>query len=246
MAFLLCDVGMLSRVAVREQALERQDFAAVVAMLAVGPIVAFGVTIGQTDNFEDGSLRNWQAGGFTNPNAPANITSGGPSGATDNYLRLTSNGSSGAGGRLVAFCFNQWTGNYLIPSVSSLRMQVNNLGATNLALRLIFENASVGQSLGTLSPVNVAAGSGWTTVTFSLASANLTGGAFNLVMGNVTTLNLVHSPSVITDRSSAPRIAAQLGVDNITAVPEPSVLVLATAGLATVICWASQNRTKRR
>jgi len=179
---------------------------------------------GQVDTFENGTLQSWQAGNPVNPNPPTNVATGGPAGADDNFLRIRSHGSFGAGGKLVVFNENQWSGNYLSAAVNAIQMQVNNLGTTNLVLRLILEDGNHFQSLTTFAPVNVAPGSGWNTVSFSLAAANMRGGTYNTVMGSVTELNLVHSSSVISDRSAAPNIAAQLGIDNITAVAGPPAL----------------------
>jgi hypothetical protein len=218
----------------------------VVIATSASPRSASAVTVNQSDDFEDSTLQSWEAGGGSNPNPPTNISTGGPAGAGDQFLRLTSSGSSGAGGRLVVFNGDQWTGDYLAESIDSIRMQVRNLGATNLVLRLILENANAGDSLGTISPVNVPAGGGWTTVSFSLASANLMGGDYTSVMEDVTTLNLVHSPSAITARSSAPNIAAQLGVDNITAVPEPSGIAMALAGWTLLTTMVVRRRAKSR
>jgi hypothetical protein len=188
------------------------------------------IIAGQLDNFEDGTLQSWQNGAPANPNPATNITSGGPTGVNDNFLRLTSNGGS-AGGKLVVFNTDQWAGNYVAAGVNSIQMQVNNLGNTALDLRLVLNDTTHAQSLGTLAHVNVPAGSGWNTVSFSLAPANLTGGDYATVMQSVTDLSLAHSPVPITIRSSSPNLVAQLGVDNMTAVPEPGAVWLAAAGL---------------
>ena len=132
---------------------------------------------GQVDDFEDGTVQGWLTGSV-NQNPPINIATGGPGGVDDNFLRLTSTGGFGPGSKMVVFNDDQWTGDYLGSGVSSVRMQVNNLGANDLVLRLILKDDAHGQSLTTLSPVNVPSGSGWTTVSFSLNSANLSGGNF--------------------------------------------------------------------
>jgi len=220
-------------------------FATMIASLAVTLVTpATGaILFGQVDDFEDGSLQSWQAGGFVNPNGPTNILSGGPGGTDDNYLRLISNGSFGPGSKLVVFNSAQWIGDYLSAGVSSIQMQVNNLGTSDLVLRLIL--AGAGQSLTTATPVNLVASSGWSTVRFSLAAANLTGpGDYSAVMGNVAELNLVHSPSVIAHRSLSPNTLAELGIDNITAVPEPSTLALVTLGFLALIGRAVRARTR--
>ncbi|MEX2138730.1 MAG: PEP-CTERM sorting domain-containing protein [Pirellulales bacterium] len=204
--------------------------------------VAGMVMPGQVDNFEDGTLQNWQAGGLVNPNRPTNVVNGGPMGSGDNFMRLTSNGSFGAGGKLVVFNTSQWSGNYLTADIASIQMQVNNTGSTSLVLRLIFDDKDHGQTLTTKAPINVAPGTGWTTISFPLDSANLMGGTFNTVMASVTEFNLVHSPNIIPTRSVAPNISAQLGVDNITAVPRmaliPTWIVNADGNWSTAGNWS--------
>jgi hypothetical protein len=208
--------------------------ASLVAILATPATAA--ILLGQLDDFEGGTLQGWQAGS-NNPYGPTNIASGGPSGAGDHYLHLASEGF-GSGGRLVAFNSEQWTGDYLDAGVSAIQVQVNNLGTSDLVLRLILIGAG---SLTTASPVEVAAGSGWNTVSFSLASANLTGSSYDVVMSNVAELNLVHSPTAVGHRTGAPNIVAQLGIDNVTAVPEPATVLLAALGFAAVMCRAARK-----
>jgi hypothetical protein len=212
--------------------------ASLVAILATPATAA--ILLGQLDDFEGGTLQGWQAGS-NNPYGPTNIASGGPSGADDNYLRLASDGSTTAG-RLVAFNSEQWTGDYLDAGVSAIQMLVNNLGTTDLVLRLILIGAG---SLTTATPIVVAAGSGWNTVSFSLASANLTGSPYSAVMSNVAELNLVHSTNAVGHRSGAPNIVAQLGIDNITAVPEPSTWLLAGLGFALALCRTARTLRRR-
>jgi hypothetical protein len=202
------------------------------------------ISVNQKDTFEDGSLQSWSAGGVSNPNGPVNVSAGGPAGATDNFLRLTSNGGPSAGGKLVAFNTDQWAGDYLAAGVQSISMQVNNLGNTDLTLRLILN--SFNGALGTVAPVNLPAGSGWQTVAFPLTDANLDGAAsFADVMSSVFEFNLVHSPGFTTARSSSPNVAAQLGVDNITAVganvPEPAGM-----GLAAIVLAGMASSRRRR
>lgn len=220
---------------------------------AVGLLLAMPATpsraalvLGQVDGFEDGTLRDWQNGGSRNPNPATNIPSGGPGGVGDHFLRITSNGLAGAGGKLVVFNGSQWAGDYLGAGVDAIRLQLNNTGATGLSMRLILIDALDGQNLTTSAPVDLPAGGGWTTVMFPLTPANLSGGAFGTVMGRVTELDLVHSPSLISDRSSAPNIAAQLGVDDVTAVPEPGAAGSAAAALAAVACLRRRRRAGPR
>src|SRR5436190_14081933 len=110
------------------------------------PSLMYGVTLGQIDNFEDGTTQNWVINllnmGNPPPEAfPKNVPTGGPSGLNDNYLQLTSTGSDGPGGRLVGVQYkNQWSGNFLAAGISGISMNVNNLGGTNISLRLVIAN----------------------------------------------------------------------------------------------------------
>src|SRR5262245_31977559 len=79
------------------------------AVLLLTPAVGSAVVIGQIDDFEDGTTQDWGSGS-SNPNGPANVADDGPAGAGDNFLQLTANGA-GSGGKLVAFCTEQWAGN---------------------------------------------------------------------------------------------------------------------------------------
>jgi hypothetical protein len=160
-------------------------------------------------------------------------------------MRASSNGTGTAGGKLVVFNSNQWAGDYVGAGVNAIQMQVNNQGATNLTLRLIFVN-NLGQTATTVADVNVPSGSGWVPATFSLAPANLSGASPGAVMSNVVELNLLHSPAVVSTRSSAPNVAAQLGVDNVTAVPEPAAAAAALSlGFAGLMARSTRRDVRR-
>lgn len=182
---------------------------------------ASAVVVQQVDTFETPGTASWGNGGGTT-DAIQNIATGGPAGTDDNFLRITSTGTFGPGRALVAFnTSDRWKGDYLASGVDAIRMNVNNQGGTDLVLRLIIAGP---QNLGTVAPVNLPAGSGWTTVTFPLTPGNLTGGTYSTTMAAVGGITLLHSPSTATTLGSGiPSIAATLGVDNITAVPEPGL-----------------------
>ncbi|MEJ7616476.1 MAG: hypothetical protein WKF30_05790 [Pyrinomonadaceae bacterium] len=202
------------------------------ACLVLPPSAAADVVVGQVSDFEDGTTQGWVVnilGIGAHPAPPANVL-GGPAGADDNYLRLTSFGGGGAGSRLVAINLSPlWTGNYIAAGVNAIGMDLTNLGTTDLYLRLLFEDPTMGPPTNiafSTDPIFLPAGSGWTPATFLVGPGFLTAGlgTVNAALTNTTAIRIYHSP---TAGFPGPASAAVLGVDNITAaaVPEPASLV---------------------
>jgi len=229
-------------------------------LIALAATPARAVVPGQVDDFESGSVLNWQNSSTVldpppatppHPGIARNIATGGPAGANDNFLQIGSSGGSGPGSKLVVFNLAQWTGNYLDQGINAIQMHVNNTGATDLTLRLLLVSGPAGaaQTLCTVADVDVPDASGWQLVTFPLTAANLQAGPgsdFATVMGNVTELNLAYGADPFFLRSESPPIVAQLGFDNVTAVavPEPSVLGVAGAGVFAAAALRRGRRTR--
>ena len=201
------------------------------------------VTLGQVDDFEDGTVQGWHVGSSSHPFPPTNIATGGPGGVDDNWLRLTAIGGSGAGSRLTVMNASQWTGDYVAAGVTSISMHLINLGSTDLHLRLQFENwdgfSPVDVAMSS-SAVVVPAGSGWVSVVFPIAPSDLTLQFGNLTQAVTSTdfVRFFHSTSATFPGSP---ITAQLGVDNIRAVPEPGTLAACALGIG----WLSRRRRSR-
>jgi len=177
---------------------------------------ASGIAPNQYDNFEDGTTQDWGSGA-NNPNPPTNNTSGGPAGANDNYLLATSTGSAGAGGKLVLINSTQWTGDYLTAGVQFVSMYIKNFGVTTLSMRIALQGP--GGAFWSINPIVVDASSDWQPITFSVQPASLTGGAnVNSTLSGVTSFRILHS---LTGGFSGDRIAAQIGLDNISAASQP-------------------------
>jgi len=177
---------------------------------------ALAVIPNQFDNFQDGTTQGWGSG-ISNPTPPVNVTSGGPTGATDNYLHITANGGSSAGGKLVIINTTQWTGNYIGAGVQSVSMNIKNFSNTVLSLRIALRGP--GGDFWSVDPVIIAAQSDWQPIVFSIQPANLTGGVnVNATLAGVSTFRILHS---LTGEFIGDPIAAQIGLDNITAASQP-------------------------
>lgn len=214
----------------------------VVALLLSAPH-AIGVTFGQLDTFEDGTSQDWRNGV-----APlANIATGGPAGADDNYIRITADGSNNFG-RLTGFNRAQWLGDYISAGVTAIEVHLNNFSAVDLSIRLGFKEGTFNGAAGYLtSAVLLPAGSGWQHFTFSLAPADLTalGGPTaygTFFSGGLAEVRFIHSPA--GDDLNGQFVTGQLGIDNVHAVPEPAVTALTTGGL--IALAALRNRKRQR
>lgn len=135
------------------QTLRTIAIALVVTGISFAPTPAFAIPL-TPQNFEDGTTQGWLAHllgmGMPHPAPPANIADGGPLGAGDDYLSVTSVGGAGNGSRLSAINFTEWAGDYIAEGVAAIMMSVNNLGTSDLFLRLALEDPTVGP------PANIA------------------------------------------------------------------------------------------
>jgi PEP-CTERM motif len=209
---------------------------ALVAGLAGAGAAAQAVNLNQTDTFETGLL-GWSTGAF-HPDPPRVEADGGPQGAGDAWLRISALGGLGPGSRLAAFSGPQWSGDYGAAGVAGITMDANNLGDTDLALRLLFQ---LDLAIVTSQPVVLSAHSGWTSVFFSLSPADLIGlGPAGLAP--VSQFRLVNQPA---STGLPVQQAALLGIDNVlaTAVPEPATTALFALGLLALV---GQHRWRRR
>jgi hypothetical protein len=183
------------------------------AMMFVSGVLS-AQTLGQTDDFQNGTLDSWSSGN-NNPTPPVNTSTGGPAGSGDRYMHATSSGGSGAGSKLVVSNFSQWTGNYTAAGIGNIRMTLKNEGTSALQMRIaLLSNSS---SCASTNAISVPVGSGWINVNFPVSSSLLTllsGSSVAAILSNVTELRMMHAASPATQGSS---IAAQLGIDNITA-----------------------------
>ena len=213
-------------------------FAVAVLIFSLLQRPAHALSIGQVDDFEDGTTASWVVnllGQGNPPSPPVNMPSGGPQGADDNFLLLTATGQNAAGGRLTAINIGQqWSGDYLAAGITGFTMDVINLGTTDLILHLLFEDPTAASPPANiaLSPAfGLPAGTGWTQVHFAIDPASLTAqaGSATAALAGATAIRIFHAG---TPFFPGEPIVGTLGVDNIRAVPEPDAWMIAALGLA--------------
>lgn len=212
-------------------------FCGLIGVLAAAP--ATGVTLGQIDDFQDGSLEGWAGGA-----APTNIASGGPGGIGDHYLRI-----SAVNGHLATNNVTTWAGDYVAAGIVKVSFLLNNLGPNPLALRIsVF---GPGGTFTTTDEAVLPVSSGWVPVEFRLDEAALTQtagwGTLAETLADMSTLLLRHDPDPISPSGQANPVTGTLGIDNVTAVPEPNPALLLIAGIST-LGWsrARKRRLERR
>jgi hypothetical protein len=200
-------------------------------------MVFSGPLVGRVDNFEDGSIQGWSGGAEA-----INISSGGPSGAEDNYLQiqrptLTAPYPFHLGMKNTT----TWPGDYLKAGIKAIEMDVNTISVTsgpvNLSLRIVIFGP--GGAFSTKEPITIVTDEGWQHIEFGLTRSDLVrvfgAGAIytdpwpeidNLTetLRNVETVLIRHDPAptpTIIGRHPE-HILATIGFDNITAVLGPS------------------------
>ena len=173
------------------------------AIMVMGVGTALAVTEGHVDDFEDGTTQGWEEGpgqGTTNPNPPANVANGGPTGAGDNFLENVSSGGDGAGSRQLIFNTSaNWSGDYIAAGINVIRLDVrvdpNSEGP--LELRVAFEGGG-GTRFVSTDTVSVPDDGNWHSVDlpFSEISMSVISGADTFVQAAaaVSEVRLMHRP----------------------------------------------------
>jgi hypothetical protein len=206
------------------------------ALLAVAAHAQVGW--GQLDDFENGTTMNWGGGA-----SPENVADGGPLGPGDAWLRMTSDGGSGPGSRLACFNDAQWSGNFVGAGVSIVEMDVLNVTALELSLRIVLFDLNDFTQWTSTVPVLVSPGSGWVHASFPLLESDLTRVegivSYQDVITSVDRFMIRHQVGAPNDRGT--RIAGQMGMDNVHAVPEPAGLLALGLG-----ALAAYRRLQRR
>jgi len=210
--------------------MNRIDLLAIVVALVIAPL-GQAATPNQIDDFQsDTTTLGW--GGSAPPYTPLPIRAeGGPAGGGDYYLQISTNGF-----HLATKNESQWSGDYLSAGINAIEMDVNHLaGPDPVALRIAVTGP--GGFFSSTVPTPIAPGA-WQHYEFGLTAADLmhvSGGTGTLA----DTLSAVEKLLIRHDNSATPtppgrhpqHIIATVGIDNIHAIPEPSISALAFWGL---------------
>lgn len=185
------------------------------------------ITLNQIDSFTGGSTDNWTQGPRGIPNV-SNVASGGPNGAGDPYLQLVS-GSFGGDSRPVTFNQTQWIGNYTAAGVGLIQMELKNfnVGSTALPIRITISDVAItspsASGYSSTTAFSLPADGQWHLAKFNLNAASLTAvnspiDSLSVELTKIAELRFLSStaPSVIGDF-----ISAQIGIDEIIALPPP-------------------------
>jgi type IX secretion system substrate protein len=123
----------------------------------------------QTDDFEDNTVQGWKHG-VTNANEPVNISTDGPSGVDDNFLR-NMNGEFG-NKHVMLNQDARWLGNYTSQGILAIRMDVRNSGTEPLHLRIAFRGGAGPSWIASINAVEVPVGSGWIPVEIPILASD--------------------------------------------------------------------------
>lgn len=215
-----------------------------VLCFAIVSRAALAITVGSTDTFT-GSLDNWQKG-IANPTYLSVVANGGPAGAGDSYMQSVADGG-GSFGRLTVFNQSQWDSNYVADGVTSIRMDLLNSGTVPLQVRLGLRN-SVGSGYISTTPFALGTGGGWQTADFPVTEAAFTPvgspAGFSSFLSSGFALRILHATN--TANLNGTTVVSTLGVDNVTAVPEPSTLAMLGFGLVGFTAAARRMARSRR
>lgn len=207
------------------------------AIAASGFMASFveAVSLYRGSNFQDGTLQDWTGG--ADPNL---VTSGGPLGAGDAYLRISSNGGQGPGSHLATHNSNsQYQGNYLATGAAWLLADFrNSIDSAPVEMRVgLFAAPQLEARFTSSVALPVPNDGQWHRRNFPLSAATMTN-----VVGNLTFDQVFSDVDLVMIRhdgggpqSGGEPIVATLGIDNVRIVPridcaEVDGLVAAIAG----------------
>ncbi|GMV97799.1 MAG: hypothetical protein AMXMBFR83_21540 [Phycisphaerae bacterium] len=207
----------------------KQPFRWATPVILASATPVWAIALNQVDTFQNGTVMGWSEGAAS-PNPPTNVATGGPAGAGDRFLRNVSSGF-GSGGKMVMFNRGQWSGHYAAAGVNRIEADMINLGSTTLYMRIALSDYDESNRYATDPAVVLSPGGGWKHVVFDLTEEGMTQvEGFGTLAGLLTGVSEMRILSSQFPSWRGDDVAATLGVDNITALPEPASLLLAALG----------------
>jgi hypothetical protein len=214
------------------RAIDQSWIVPVAALLAMAP-VGQAASILPPERFDSGDTAGWTTG--VDSARPVIRATGGPAGEGDRFLLLTASGANGPGSRLAVFNDDPaWTGDLKGPGITGLALDMwNPPESSPLQMRLVLLGPdTTGNRWTSAEAVAVANDGVWRSYFFPVDE-----GSFSRVLGNASYADLAGDAVRILLRhdSGGPSaggttVQAQLGIDNLAFVPEPSV--------ANLLVWA--------
>src|SRR5262249_22086437 len=159
---------------------------------------------------------NWTNGHAVNP--PINISSGGPSGASDHFLEIISTGSFTQGGKFVAFNRSQWAGNFITPGITGVEMDLKSISGTAPNIRIALKSGTGVFDPGyeSTNAFNLPADGNWHHAVFGFNTASLTAvnnpATLNTFLGSVAEFRILSEANSATLSLQGDSIAATVGV----------------------------------
>ncbi len=196
----------------------------VAGLIALPQSADSAIVAGLLNDFEDGSTQNWSGN-----SAPTNFATGGPAGASDNFLRI------GGGNRFAIFNSTSTHSGAIDPGVTAIQVDLMRPASdpTDLEMRLVLFGPQTFDRWTSANAETILADGVWRTYTFSLLEADLIrvlgADTYANLSADVDRIMFRHDPSP----ASATGISAPgtLGIDNVRAIPEPGATVLLLSGL---------------
>lgn len=213
-----------------------------VSWAVVSTTSVYALSVGQVDTFQGATTEGWTVnllGMGAHPAPPITVPDG-PAGGDDRSLLVRAIGGAGPGSHLSTVNFmGQWAGDYLTEGIGAISMDVRNLSAVDLYLRLMFEDPTVGPPENiafSADPILLPAGAGWLSIVFPIGVSDLQAGLGDVTaaLTNTTALRLYHSFADNFPNPVVPiePVAAELSVDNIRALAAGAAVPAAHSTLA--------------
>lgn len=163
-------------------------------------------------DFQDGTTQSWTdaSGGV----APVNMADIGNLGTGDYALVLSSNGGLGANARLSIMNNTlEWTGNWTTASIGTLTLRVNNVGTSDVTLRVGIDGA--GGTFSSTKGVTIPATSGWVVVSIPVTSRDFTADGGTDIAATLANVTVVHLSGSAAPSFQGDPMVATMEMDDI-------------------------------